>query len=184
MKKTTKGALAAGAAGVLLLGGAGTLAYWTDDATIDGTDINSGNLKLTGADCGDGWILDAGLPSEAVYAGTELLVPGDTLTQECTYTVSAEGDHLEAEFDVELGAGLTGAAGLVDELDVSGTSFSVGATSVTPGTPVEVADGDTVTATISVEWPYGSEDNDANDVAGLTAALADIAVTVTQVDTH
>ncbi len=40
MKKSTKGALAAAAAGSLLLGGAGSLAYWTDAESITGTSIN------------------------------------------------------------------------------------------------------------------------------------------------
>ena len=34
MKKSTKGAVAAGAAAVLLMGGAGSLAYWTASGTI------------------------------------------------------------------------------------------------------------------------------------------------------
>ena len=37
MNKTTKGALAGGAAAVLLMGGVGTLAYWTADEDVTGT---------------------------------------------------------------------------------------------------------------------------------------------------
>lgn len=36
MRKTTKGALAAGAAAALLIGGAGTLAYWAAEDSADG----------------------------------------------------------------------------------------------------------------------------------------------------
>ena len=41
MNRTTKGAIAAGAAAVLLLGGAGSLAYWSDCQDAAGGTINS-----------------------------------------------------------------------------------------------------------------------------------------------
>ena len=60
MKKSTKGAFAAAAAGSLLLGGAGSLAYWTDASTVDGKAITSGHLQLNPitATCDDSWQLD------------------------------------------------------------------------------------------------------------------------------
>ena len=59
MKKATKGALAVTAAGALLLGGAGTLAYWNDVQGVTGGTISSGHLKLTPGTC-DGWKLNNG----------------------------------------------------------------------------------------------------------------------------
>ncbi len=47
MNKSTKGALAAACGGVLLLGWAGSLAYWTDGTNIDGDSFASGHLQLT-----------------------------------------------------------------------------------------------------------------------------------------
>ncbi len=47
MNKTTKGALAASAAAVLLLGGAGSLAYWSDAETIQGGDVTAATCRWT-----------------------------------------------------------------------------------------------------------------------------------------
>lgn len=47
MHNNIKAALAATAATVLLLGGAGTLASWNDSETIGGGAIKSGELSLT-----------------------------------------------------------------------------------------------------------------------------------------
>ena len=60
MKRSTKGALAASAAGILLLGGAGSLAFWNATVNVPGAAIASGDLKLSTPDCGDGWLLDDG----------------------------------------------------------------------------------------------------------------------------
>ena len=93
MKKSTKGALAAGAAASLLLGGAGSLAYWTSTGTIDGTSISSGHLKLVSPSC-DGWKLDN--ETTAFDPAADQIVPGDVLTQVCHYTVDAKGKHILA----------------------------------------------------------------------------------------
>ena len=174
MKRTTKGAIAAAAAGVLLLGGAGSLAFWTDDATVEGADISAGYLKLINADCGADWTLDGG----AVYT-TQLLVPGDTLTKTCTYEVDAAGEHLAATFDVEAPT-FTTSNGLTDELDVAAV-YKVNGVAAPP--PAAVVDGDSVEAAITVDWPYGVEDNDSNASPGLSTALNDITVTATQTHT-
>ena len=96
MKKETKGAGAAVAAALLLLGGAGTLAYWNDSAAVPGGDIQSGRLELGAPDCGAGWTLDGGTPFT-----TQLLVPGDTLTKTCTIDLVAQGEHLGADLAVD-----------------------------------------------------------------------------------
>ncbi len=113
MNKSTKGALAASAAGALLLGGAGSLAFWTTTQPVSGSDITAGHLKLTNPSCGAGWLLDGG----AVFT-TQLLVPGDTLTKVCTFSLDAAGEHLAADFDVTAPS-LSGDAALLDELAVS-----------------------------------------------------------------
>jgi len=170
MKRTTKGAIAASAAAVLLLGGAGTLAFWTDDATVTGTTINAGHLKLTNAQCGTDWTF------EGVAYTTQLLVPGDELEKVCDYTIDAAGDNLVAEFSVNSPT-FTASNGLTDELDVT-AEYEVNGSPVTP--PVAVADDDVVTATIHVDWPFGVEDNDSNQNPGLSATLSAVTVTVTQ----
>lgn len=175
MNRTTKGALAGGAAAVLLLGGAGTLAFWTDAENAPGTTIDSGHLKLVSPTC-TGWTLDGG----AAYT-TQLLVPGDTLTQVCSYTVDADGSHLTASFDASAPTDVTGDAALVDEISFTDT-YTVNAVA-SGDTDVPVVDGDVVEATLVITWPYGVEDNDSNALLGLSAALADVTVVATQTHT-
>ncbi|WP_182376578.1 alternate-type signal peptide domain-containing protein [Nocardioides sp. WS12] len=194
MKKSTKGALAAGSAAVLLMGGAGTLAYWTDNATVAGTEIATGHLKLIEADCGDGWVLDAGTPTEALFVA-QLLVPGDSVSQTCTYEVDSVGDHIAAEITVDQGAGFTGDAELLEELDLSASTIEVDG--ATYAGAVSVDDGDVVEVTFVAQWPFddavddeplvegaGAIDNGSNVSGGLQAALDAVGVTLTQVDTH
>ena len=75
MKKSTKGALAAAAAGSLLLGGAGSLAYWTDAETVGGGSIASGHLKLLPV----GTLRDVPADRRRVGIHRDKIVPGDTL---------------------------------------------------------------------------------------------------------
>lgn len=176
MQKSTKGALAAAAAGTLLLGGAGSLAYWTSAQTVDGTSIEAGHLKLNTPDCGAGWQLD-GTP-KTNYTD-QLLVPGDTLTKVCTFTVDAAGSHLTADFDVT-GGGDTGTQALLDETTVTAV-YKVNGNAVGT-TDVPVANGDTVTVDLTLDWPIGTGvDNDTNVAAGgVTETLDAITVTATQ----
>ncbi|MDQ6526849.1 alternate-type signal peptide domain-containing protein [Nocardioides sp. LHD-245] len=194
MKKTTKGALAAGTAAVLLMGGAGTLAYWTDSATVAGTGVTTGHLKLINADCGDGWLVDAGTPDEFPLVGATRLVPGDTFSQTCTYDVDAVGDHILAEVTIDEGTGFTGNADLLEELDLSSSSIEVNNVAYAGGA-VAVSDGQTIEVTFVAAWPFndqvddpaqgaGAIDNGANVSGGVTAALAAVGVTLTQVDFH
>ncbi len=175
MKKTTKGALAAGAAAVLLMGGVGTLAFWTDTATTTGTTISAGHLDLTDGACGAGWVLDGGTP----YTN-QVLVPGDTLTKSCSYTLDIAGAHFTtADFTVAAPSDVTGAQALIDELNVT-ADVEVNGVDQATAINVPVADNDLVTVDIGLEWPYGVADNDSNQIPGLTAALGDLTVEVKQ----
>jgi len=186
MNKSTKGALAAAAAGTLLLGGAGSLAFWNDTTNVSGTSVSSGHLKLVNSTCESAsWILDegAGAPHEATY-GSQLLVPGDTLTKTCTIDVDAAGDHLAATFKADATSTDPASNALLDELQI-GATYAVNAGAPGNGqSAVAIADGDQITVKLSVTWPYGSLDNDSNVSGGLTAALNDITVTATQSDNH
>ncbi|MFL6090584.1 MAG: alternate-type signal peptide domain-containing protein [Aeromicrobium sp.] len=172
--KTTKGAIAAAAAGVLLLGGAGTLAFWTDTATVNGTTINSGHFKLDSTACTAAtWKLDGG----ATYT-TQLLIPGDVLTKTCAVTVDVAGAHLlNADFAVT-NPTESGSTALTDELsptvDIQKGGSSLGTTAV------PVADNDTLDVVITITWPYGVQDNDSNVAAGLSATISNLTVVGTQ----
>ncbi len=186
MKKSTKGAIAAGAAAVLLLGGAGTLAFWSADTDADLGTIESGELKLSDMTC-DGWELDGG---DAFDASTDAIVPGDTLTRDCTTTITAVGDHLEATVGLQGGTGIALSGGNPDATGANITAaaaFAVDGTTIADGGSVTDADnGKTLTATITVDFPYGTDDatnaQNGNATQELTATLDTISVALTQVD--
>jgi alternate signal-mediated exported protein len=189
MKKSTKGALAAGAAGVLLLGGAGSLAYWTDAGTVTGSDITSGHLALEPItdDCDDAWQLN-----DTEDYVTQVLVPGDTLTKHCSYTVSMSGTNLAADLDVAgpvwadggaaaLEADLDVAADFAYDADGDGTDETAAAVPGT-GTVEDIADGAVVEADLTVSFRDIDVENNASNLSGkdLSATLDDTTVTITQ----
>ncbi len=176
--KTTEGAAAAGAAAVLLLGGLGSLAYWTDDETIGGGAINSGSLSLgtdaTNTGCG-AWALDSAESAPATYAVGDPLVPGDVLTRVCSYTVKAEGNHLRAALDISTPTLTAGTGSFGSDLTVDISDITVGGTASTTFT--EADDGEALTARVNVTFAPTS----GNTTQNVTAVLEDLTLTATQV---
>ncbi len=156
MKKSTKGAVAAGAAAVLLLGGAGSLAYWTDDTTVDGGTIEAGSITLDSMDC-DGFVYDSD--------GTDvnLVVPGDVVTNDCDVTLVLEGDNIGATLQIDdasvaaATAALAADEALADSADAglvpTVTLLDDNGDEITG--PIEGAGTYDLTAQISVTFPYG-----------------------------
>ncbi|WP_332666443.1 alternate-type signal peptide domain-containing protein [Aeromicrobium sp.] len=189
MKRSTKGALAASAAGILLLGGAGSLAFWTADGDANGGSITAGTLTLTDGTCDAAWTYAAG--SAGAGNTVALFVPGDVVTKQCTFTVGATGDNLTAEVDAPASVEYTSAP--------TGTSLSLTAAStfaitgdpagraLLDGDTITSADGgETITATFQVTIPFGTDETGApiingNDTQGITATLDALTVTLTQV---
>lgn len=180
MKKSTKGAVAAGGAAVLLLGGAGSLAYWTASGSVDGGSITSGTLTLSAGTCGDWTYADTSTVS--------LIVPGDTVTKTCSFTISATGDHLEATLDAPDSVNYTTSGNDATTLSLTASaSYAVAGTPVASdgtGTITSANDGDTLTATFKVTFPYGDPTTiNANDTQHLETVLDNnVAVTLTQAD--
>jgi alternate signal-mediated exported protein len=111
MNKLAKGAIA-GAAGIaLLLGGAGTFAFWNSSATVAGGTITAGNLLISNPTPGV-WKDQNGATIDIT---TYKIVPGDTLTYTDDVDLTVTGNNLVAT--LALGAGSitpvagTGAAG-------------------------------------------------------------------------
>ncbi|WP_125778183.1 alternate-type signal peptide domain-containing protein [Antribacter gilvus] len=176
MERLTKAALATGGAAVLLLGGAGTLAYWTAQGTATGPDIVSGSFTIASSACDSTWTLDDGTPLAAGAA----IVPGDTLTLTCTYTLGGEGAHL-ALGDVTIGAPAWEADNaLTAELTLQAPTFTVNGAAAT--LPVPVTAGDTVEVDLGVvfDGPGATNASQSTTTAQLVAALADVTVTLTQ----
>jgi alternate signal-mediated exported protein len=186
MKKSTKGALAAGAAAALLLGGAGSLAYWTAVGNADGGSITAGTLTLSAGTCDD-WTYAAG----AANAGNPvvLFVPGDKVTTTCTFTIGATGDNLSASITAPTTLNVTTTpSGTSFQADVT-TAYQIDGTTIDPSTrKVTSADNGTdLTATFDVTIPYGTDESgtpkvNANDTQAITAALDSLTVTLTQDD--
>ncbi|KAA1424121.1 alternate-type signal peptide domain-containing protein [Nocardioides antri] len=184
MKKSTKGAVAAGGAAVLLMGGAGTLAFWTATGDADGGAITAGSMTLTPVGCDANWVYATG----SAGAGTTVttFVPGDVVTKECTFTIGATGDNLSATVDAPdtltftTAPAATSFSATVDATyDVDGTAIADG------GTVTDADDGETLTVAFEVDIPFGTADptgiND-NDMQGVVATLDTLTVTLTQVD--
>lgn len=131
MKKTTKGAVAAGGAAVLLLGGAGTLAFWNATKTVDAGSISSGSFTLTNVTCDADW-------SEGGDTIT-LLVPGDTVTKSCSGTLTLTGEHIGATVALDDSSVAAAEATFNNEVDITATMTSPAATIDAPGVyPVTV----------------------------------------------
>src|SRR5690606_34468068 len=86
MNKLLKGSIAGAAGIVLLLGGAGTLAYWNDSANLTNAgSISSGVLNVEA---------DAAAPG-SWNNSISLIVPGDTRTFTQSLDLAATGDNLK-----------------------------------------------------------------------------------------
>ncbi|GGF98122.1 hypothetical protein GCM10007304_10120 [Rhodococcoides trifolii] len=113
MNKTTKGALAAGAAAVLLLGGAGSFALWQDQETVNEGTITAGILDIAPLAAGQWFDVSPDQTRVAIDpAGAFRMVPGDVLEYNATFTVTATGKNLTATINgvpgtVVYGGGLT-----------------------------------------------------------------------------
>ncbi len=184
MNKLTKGSIAAGAAGLLLLGGLGSIAFWTASADLEGGTVTSGTLSLGDPDCSAPWAYEgAGGP-------VTLIVPGDTITKDCTFTINATGDNLAANLTIPEDVEFTSpAAGTSFTGNVSATYESSGEvdTQTDPVVITEANNGETITATIAVEFPFGTDEDgtstvNANDMQDIEATLDGISITLTQTE--
>lgn len=175
MKKSTKGALAAATAALLLVGGAGSLAFWTESATVAGPGaLTAGELTLTPTgSCADGtpdWLFDsAETEADKPYVAGDLLVPGDALRTTCTYTLLATGEHMEATFAVT--DPTAGSGALAPALTVTSTVTVDGA-----APPATFTEGEyDVEATINVVFNAAT-----TDLENATTTLNGLTLTVTQ----
>lgn len=176
MKKTTKGALAAGSAAVLLMGGAGTLAYWSANTSVAGVEVTAGELKIVNDTCTTAnWVFDSGetVANKTYVPATDLIVPGDKLTKTCQFEIRATGEHLRATVDLTNPA-LSGDLASALTLD---SSFQVGGVDLTESDITEGNDGDVVNVVIGVTFNSGS----LNPTQTLAGALSQFAIQIDQV---
>ncbi|MCL2848499.1 MAG: alternate-type signal peptide domain-containing protein [Micrococcales bacterium] len=179
MERLTKAAIATGGATVLLLGGIGTVAYWTDQGTATGGSLTSGQLSLTDGTC-DPWQYD---PSDGGGPVVQI-VPGDIVVTSCEFTVEGEGDHLAVSAELDSTQFSDPANNLLEAAlapNVDST-FTLDGSPV-PTTGVALTSGPhTLTVDVQVTFPYGDDTDPGNDTQNLTATLDDVVITVVQMD--
>ncbi len=168
MKKTTKGAVAAGAAALLLAGGAGTMAAWNASTTGGAAQtVTAGSMSIAQDGAGVWKWGGTGTNSGTAFnPASDKLVPGDVVTYTANYKFDLVGTNLKATLTPSLG-GVTGA--LLPQLDVAAAT----------GTPTVYSAGLNQSATYTTTITF--KPATANQVgASQTADLAGGVVTLEQ----
>jgi alternate signal-mediated exported protein len=205
MNKLVKGAIAGAAGIVLLMGGAGSLAYWNDSAQAGpttGTSITAGTLTVTAQNAGS-WTksfynasnVQVGSSSSVGTLSSVRIVPGNRLVYTQTFNIVGTGDDLW--FTIGSTAGAVSAASasaqdvaLAAQVNASATTgFAV--SSVTGGTVVAATSPNTykvssnagtasnVTVTWTIDFPFGA--SAVNTAKTGAISLTQGAITLTQV---
>jgi alternate signal-mediated exported protein len=206
MNKLVKGSIAGAAGIILLMGGAGSLAYWNDSATAGpasgSNSITAGTLTVTAVNTG-AWTKGfynasnvlVGSVGAVANLSTVRIVPGNRLVYTQQFNIVGTGDDLYFTIGSTAGAVTAASAGAADvalaaQVNASATTaFAV--SSVTGGTVVpattpgtyrvssNAGTPSTVTVTWTVDFPFGAT---AVNTAKLGAiSLSQGAITLTQV---
>lgn len=190
MNKLVKGAIATGVGIVLLMGGAGTLAYWNAGTNLGGATITAGNLTVAPVANGQ-WKNGA----SNITIGSFRTVPGDTLTYTQDVTLTATGDNLK--FTVGLSgnalslpatytapANATNSAALLAQMGASAV-YSVSGTNIaSTGSPdtYRVVTAGTTTITVTVTLTHAFQAGTVNNASQNGAVvLGNNALAFTQV---
>jgi alternate signal-mediated exported protein len=189
MNKNVKASIAIAAGVVLLMGGAGSLAYWNDTQSVgtSGSTITAGTLTATPSGAGS-WTksFNGGTAAPVTDLASIRIVPGNTLVYTQNFTINATGQDLYFTITPTDGA-VSGASGAnaalkaalnSSALAVTTNAASTGTTvapSTTPGV-YKVGAGSTattITATWTINWPFGSAptSNSTEDNAAKTGAV-------------
>lgn len=171
MKKSTKGAMAGSAAALLLMGGLGTHATWSDGDSVPGTALGVGHLSLLQLGC-NGWLI-SGTASDPASVK---IAPGGELTQVCTFEVDAVGANLKATLSVTSTSYDAGSDGDLTALLETDATYEDAVTHNPIGATTQLEDGDTIEATITVTLPATADES----IQDLNATLDSITVTATQ----
>jgi alternate signal-mediated exported protein len=168
MNKLVKGSAVGGAGVVLMLGGFGTYALWSDSDTVQNKTVTSGELDIS-ANPATWQDVSAAGPNNWTYG--DLVVPGDTLRMTQTFNVKATGKNMKGTLSFTPGATDTSAFG--GRLSITPTvTAGSGLDVVTPGrqwsfsAPVGTT---TVTATVTYVFDAATSQQAAQN------ALASIA---------
>ncbi|MCC2027985.1 alternate-type signal peptide domain-containing protein [Microbacterium sp. YMB-B2] len=176
MKKATKGTLAIAAGITLLMGGAGSLAYWQDSAAISGATVTTGELDVAIIDGCEWTVAHKGAGAVAISDIENFrMVPGDTVKCSVDFTTTATGDNLAA--DAAIG---WGALGILPTNMTSTTTGTYDGASITGSTFAVAKGSKSGTLDFSLVWPFGTAGSEGVGTMNQGITLADSTVTVTQ----
>jgi alternate signal-mediated exported protein len=190
MNKLLKGSIAAAAGVALLMGGAGTFAYWNDSAPLTGNTITAGNLTVTAAAGSGTWTNAAGTTYTDTTIANYRIVPGDVLTYTKDVSIVAVGDTLKAT--VALGSGAIAAvdtgnandnalASLLTANTVVGISAATGVSGTAPNYTITAGVTIPATVTATITFPFAPLPIVDNPAKLGKVTLSGLSVTVTQI---
>lgn len=187
MNRIMKGAIALGAATVLLIGGAGSLAYWQSTQTIDGDtfDFFASGFEVTPGTAS--WTRN-GTPITQQDLEAQALIPGTTLVYTAPFSVSTNSLNFYLTAEAALGEMIVSPVG-APTWPTRDFSDAISATSIITGTGVtatttpgvyNLSGATNLSLVMTISWPYGTTpEGKETMMAGID--FADTTVTITQV---
>jgi len=187
--------LIAGLAGIALLLGGSTFAYWSQSESVGIGQLENGNLELSGVSTE---IFDTTGTRTKITADNFtkwVFVPGDTFEIDLSATVNLSGDHMKADltlatpnlsaddalkgwaFSYKIIHGSTETSGTLDKTTLTGSPIDV-AKGLTPTT---VATGADYKVIVTGQLLHGSDVDDERHFTGATLDLSDIKLNLVQV---
>ena len=169
MNNMIKGSIA-GATGVaLLMGGFGTYALWSDTGTLEDSEVTSGTLDV--APGAVSWQDQ----NAATWTGSDLMVPGDTVTRSQSFDFTATGKNMVGTIRFTPGnvTEFTGADSFSVDVAVTGVDGITGAGGCFEFTSADFSD----TAVTTVTYALSA---DAQDLQGATASILDSSFVIEQ----
>lgn len=182
MNRLLKGSIAGAAGLVLLLGGAGTFAYWNDQVGIAGGPVTAGQLDISDDGVAGVW---RDQTNTVITPATFRVSPGDTLTYTDQLTVTASGINLVAS--LALTGGAIAPANPQTAADVALASFltanavlTATGTAVSGTGPYTIRQGTgVVTVTVTIPFPIGATATNSSAMLG-AVTLSNMSVALTQ----
>ncbi|PQZ94908.1 hypothetical protein CQ018_06090 [Arthrobacter sp. MYb227] len=182
MKKVTKATIAAAAAGVLLLGGAGTIAQWSDTKNLDAGSVSTGHLTLDATTAGTWSDTSPNAANTTFDPALDHLVPGDTVVFEQTVKIGADGKNLKGELVVGNLDSVVPAT-LVGQVTVAVVPNPIDPKLTTSGSVVSFSEPGSfeVPVTITVAFAKGTPGSTPVSTMEQEMLLTDLALTLNQV---
>jgi alternate signal-mediated exported protein len=174
MNKMIKGSVAGATGIVLLMGGFGTYALWSDSQTVDAGKVQSGSLEIESAGAASWEDQSSGAATTSWAPATDRMVPGDKVQLTQPLDVTATGKNLKVKLSVS-GVTSTFDSDLVMTLTYAGKSVTVpgGAGELVYG-PADLADLSTATEAVATfTLPNGVTDN-MNETVDLSKAVVHV----------